>query len=249
VGALEEAGLDAVWVGESYGLDAISAMGALAYATRRVEICSGILNLYGRTPATTAMSMAGVDALSGGRAVLGLGASGPQAVEGWHGVPYDAPLGRAREIIDICRAIWRRERVSHSGPRYQLPAAGGCGRGKPLRLISEPVRPRIPVFLAALGPQNVALASEVAEGWLPVFFWPERVPQVWGPALRAGQERRDPALGPLQVATRVALGIGLADPDSALAQERATVARYVGSQGARGRELLLHAAGPVRVPR
>ena len=122
---LEKAGLDMVWVAEAYGFDGVSFMGYLAAVTERVEIAAGILPIYTRTPTLLAMSAAGVDALSDGRCVLGLGASGPQVIEGWHGVPYDRPLQRTREIIDICRAVWRRERVSYDGKAYQLWAIAG----------------------------------------------------------------------------------------------------------------------------
>jgi F420-dependent oxidoreductase-like protein len=236
IAAYEAAGLDAVWVGESYGFDAVSAMGALAHATERVQIGSCVLGLYSRTPAMTAMSMAGVDALSGGRAVLGLGASGPQVVEGWHGVPFDSPVGRTREVIEICRAVWRRERVQHRGRHYELPlpADRGTGLGKPLKLINPPVRDRIPVFLAALGDRNLALTAEIADGWLPILFWPERVAQVFGPALDKGRERRDPELGPLEIVASAHLAIGDAAA-RVIDRQRAHLAHYIGGMGARDR--------------
>ncbi|MFJ8996185.1 LLM class F420-dependent oxidoreductase [Streptomyces sp. NPDC102279] len=233
--AYEAAGADTVWVGEGYGFDAVSTMGALAHATERVHIGSGILGLYNRTPTTTAMSMAGVDALSDGRAILGLGASGPQVVEGWHGVPYTAPIGRTREVVEICRAVWRRDRVEYAGRHYQLPlpVERGTGLGKPLKLIHQPVRDRIPVFLAALGEKNVALTAEIAEGWLPIFYWPERATEVFGPALARGLKRRDPELGPLQTVATGPLAIG-EGTEEALDQQRHNAARYFGGMGARG---------------
>src|SRR6202035_5932492 len=149
VADLERAGLDIVFVPEAYSYDAVSALGYLAASTERVELASGILQLYTRTPTLTAMTAAGLDYVSDGRFSLGLGASGPQVIEGWHGVPYDAPLGRTREIIEICRKVWARERLQHEGRYYQipLPPGQGTGLGKPLKLINHPVRDHIPVIL------------------------------------------------------------------------------------------------------
>src|SRR5919112_2094377 len=167
---LESAGLDLATVAEVYTFDAVSQLGYLAAKTDTLELMSAILQVYSRTPALTAMTAAGLDHVSGGRFTLGLGASGPQVVEGWHGVPYDAPLQRTREIVEICRQVWRRERLAHEGKKYTvpLPAEQGTGLGKPLKLINTPVRERIPVLLAALGPKNVELAAEIAEVWEPI---------------------------------------------------------------------------------
>src|SRR6266481_1263208 len=148
VADLERAGLDMVWVAEPYGFDAPTMLGFLAASTRTVQLAAGILPIYSRTPALTAMTAAGLDRLSGGRAVLGLGASGPQVIEGWHGVPYDKPLARTREIVEICRSVWRREVVQHQGIyNLPLPPGQGTGLGKPLKLINHPVRERIPIWL------------------------------------------------------------------------------------------------------
>ena len=162
---LEEIGLDAVSVAELYSFDAVSRLGYLAARTSRLHIESGIVQIYARTPSLTAMTAAGLDYVSDGRFVLGMGASGPQVIEGFHGIRYDAPLGRTREIVDICRQVWRREKLEHHGKHYTipLPADEGTGLGKPLKLINHPVRDRIPVMLAALGPKNVALTAEIAE--------------------------------------------------------------------------------------
>ncbi|HEV7888509.1 MAG TPA: LLM class flavin-dependent oxidoreductase, partial [Acidimicrobiales bacterium] len=140
--ALEKAGLDIAWVAEAYGADAVSLMGYLAAKTETVQIASGILPIYSRTPTLLAQTAAGIDLLSDGRCILGLGASGPQVIEGWHGVPYDKPLGRTAEIIDICRQVWRREVVTHDGPSYTipLPEGQGTGLGKALKMIVHPVR-------------------------------------------------------------------------------------------------------------
>ena len=183
----ERAGLDIVWVPEAYSFDAVSQLGFLAARTSRLEIAAGILQIYTRTPSLTAMTAAGLDFVSGGRFTLGLGASNPQVVEGFHGVRYDAPVARTREIVEICRQVWRRERVEHDGRHYRipLPAGEGTGLGKPLKLINHPVRERIPIALAALGPRNVALAAEIAEGWLPILYVPERAGALWGAAAGA----------------------------------------------------------------
>ena len=189
--ALEKAGLDAVWVPEAYSFDAVTVMGFLAARTQTVEIGSGILPVYTRTPTLLAMTAAGLDALTGGRAVLGLGASGPQVIEGFHGVEYDAPLGRTRETIEICRQVWRREKVDFHGKYYDvpLPEGQGTGLGKSLKLINHPVRSDIPILVASLGDKNVEMTAELANQWLPIWFWPERSRQVWGDALDAGMEK------------------------------------------------------------
>ncbi|CAG7085893.1 LLM class F420-dependent oxidoreductase [Mycobacterium avium subsp. paratuberculosis] len=176
VADLENAGLDIVFVPEAYSFDAVSALGYLAASTQRVELASGILQLYTRTPTLTAMTAAGLDYVSDGRFTLGLGASGPQVIEGFHGVPYDAPIGRTREVIEICRQVWRREPVQHRGKHYTipLPADRGTGLGKPLKLINSPVRERIPILVAALGPKNVEMAAEIAEGWHRSSICPRR---------------------------------------------------------------------------
>jgi F420-dependent oxidoreductase-like protein len=233
---LESAGLDLATVAEVYTFDAVSQLGYLAAVTDRVELMSGIFPIYSRTPALTAMTAAGLDFVSDGRFTLGLGASGPQVIEGWHGVPYDAPLQRTREVVEICRQVWRRERLVHEGPKYTvpLPAEQGTGLGKPLKLINTPVRDRIPVMLAALGPKNVELAAEIAEAWEPIFFMPERAGSVWGDSLTAGKAKRDPALGDLQIVVGVPVAIG-DDVEPMLDLVRPQLALYIGGMGARGR--------------
>jgi len=238
VADLERAGLDVAWVAEAYSYDAVSYMGYLAAKTERVQIGAGILPLYTRTPSLIAMTAAGVDALSGGRCVLGLGASGPQVIEGFHGVRYDKPLARTREIVDICRQVWKREgKLVHDGPLYHvpLPADQGTGLGKPLKLINHPVRPAIPIYVAALGEKNVELTAEIADGWLPLFFLPEKAQEVFGPSLAAGTAARDPALGPLEICAGGMVAIGdEADVAPILDFARPMVALYVGGMGARG---------------
>lgn len=232
----EKAGLDIVFVPEAYSFDAVSQLGYIAARTERLEIASGILQIFTRTPSLTAMTAAGLDYVSDGRFTLGLGASGPQVIEGFHGVRYDAPIGRTREVIEICRQVWRRDRVEHLGKHYRipLPAAEGTGLGKPLKLINHPVRERVPIFLAAIGPKNVELCAELAEGWQPIFYMPEKAQEVWGDALAAGRAVRDPLLPPLDTVVHVSVAIG--DDVEALAEvTRPQVALYVGGMGARGK--------------
>jgi F420-dependent oxidoreductase-like protein len=234
----EKAGLDIVFVPEAYSYDAVSQLGYLAARTERLQLASGILQIYSRTPTLTAMTAAGLDYVSGGRFVLGIGASGPQVIEGWHGVPYDAPLGRTREIIEICRSVWRRERLEHQGRHYQipLPPGQGTGLGKPLKLINHPVRDRIPIVVAALGPRNVAMAAELAEGWEPIFYFPERAARAWAGPLAAGTARRDPSLPPLDVIAQAGLAIGEGSDMAGLRDlSRPMLALYIGGMGARGR--------------
>ena len=235
----EKAGLDLVWVAEAYGLDSPSLMGYLAASTERVEIGSAILPIYSRTPTLIAMTAAGLDTLSDGRFNLGLGASGPQVIEGWHGVPFDAPLGRTREIVEICRDVWARQApLVHEGAHYQmpLPTDRGTGLGKALKIIAHPVRPQIPVWLAALGEKNVAMAAEIAEGWIPMLFLPEKAKDVWGASLDAGLARRSPERGPLQITVGGLLAIGEGEDVTRLRDlGRPTLALYVGGMGAKGR--------------
>jgi len=230
----ERGGLDIVFVPEAYSFDAVSQLGFIAARTTRLEIASGILPIYSRTPALTAMTAAGLDFVSDGRFTLGLGTSGPQVIEGWHGVPYDAPVGRTRELVEICRLVWRRDRLDYQGKHYTLPYAGGTGLGKPLKLINHPVRERIPIVIAALGPKNVALAAEVAEGWQPIFYFPEKAAIAWDAPLAEGKARRDPALGTLDVIASAPLAIG--DDVTGLRDlTRPVFALYIGGMGARGR--------------
>ena len=230
----EKAGLQVVFVPEAYSFDAVSQLGFIAARTQRLEIASGILPIYSRTPALTAMTAAGLDYVSGGRFTLGLGTSGPQVIEGWHGVRYDAPVGRTRELIEICRMVWRRERLDYHGKHYTLPYAGGTGLGKPLKLINHPVRERIPIVIAALGPKNVELAAELAEGWQPIFYFPEKAALTWAAPLREGAAKRDPLLPPLDVIAAAPLAVG-EDVTALRDLLRPMFALYVGGMGARGK--------------
>jgi len=230
--AFEGAGIDAVWLGESYGYDAVSALGAIAHATSRIQVGPGIIPLYSRTPALIAQTAAGLDAISGGRAALGLGASGPAVIEGWHGVPYDAPVGRTREIIEICRTVWKRERLEHRG-RYEIPLVNEAAPRRPLKLIATPPREQIPIYVAALGDRNVALAAEIADGWLPTFFWPDKCELVWGRSLARGGSKRSADLAPLEIVTAASLAVG-DDVAAYVDEQRPFVAHYVGGMGPRG---------------
>ena len=233
---LEKIGVDIALVAEAYSYDAISQLGFLAARTSTIELGTGVVPIYIRTPTLLAMTVAGLDYVSDGRFRLGIGTSGPQVMEGFHGVPFDAPLGRTREVVDICRQVWRREKVQYDGKHYQvpLPADKGTGLGKPLRLINHPVRDRIPITIAALGPKNVELTAEIAEGWQPVFFQPDKADGVWGDALRAGFARRDPSLGPLDIMVSAPLAIG-DDVDDRLSWAKPQLALYIGGMGARGK--------------
>lgn len=232
---MEKAGLDVVWVPEAYSFDGVSAMGYLAAKTDKITIASGILNIYSRTPTLMAMTAAGIDSLSEGRCMLGLGASGPQVIEGFHGVPYDAPMTRMREVIEICRKVWKREeKLTHDGRKYQipLPAGSGTGLGKPLKIINHPYREDIPIALATLGEKSVAMTAEIADAWLPAFYMAEGADMVWGDALKAGYAKRDMSLPPLDIYAggAVAIGEGL---ESYRDMSRPAIALYVGGMGAK----------------
>jgi F420-dependent oxidoreductase-like protein len=243
----EKAGVELFTVAELYGLDAVSRLGYLAAHTTRAHLASGILQLYTRTPTMLAMSAAGLDEVSDGRFELGVGVSGPQVIEGFHGVPYDAPVGRTRETIEICRLVWRREApLEYRGRYFQVPLpageGAGTGLGKPLKMIDHPLRSNIPITVAAIGPRNVTLTAELAEGWVPPFFVAEKAADVWGAALRDGYARRDPALGPLDLHVGASVAIGdnvthLRDLD------RPQRALYIGGMGARGRNFYNDLAG------
>ena len=232
---MEKAGLDVVWVPEAYSFDGVSAMGYIAAKTEKVTIASGILNVYSRTPALMAMTAAGIDALSEGRCMLGLGASGPQVIEGFHGLPYDAPMTRLRETIEICRNIWLREdKLQYQGKKYQipLPREQGTGLGIPLKIINHPYREEIPIALATLGEKSVEMTAELADAWLPAFYMAEGADSVWGEALKKGNAKRDPGRPPLDIYAggAVAIGDGL---ESYRDMSRPGIALYVGGMGAK----------------
>jgi F420-dependent oxidoreductase-like protein len=232
--AFEKAGADVVEVAEAYSFDAVSRLGYLAAVTTKITLASGILPLYSRTPTLLAMTAAGLDSVSGGRFELGIGTSGPQVIEGFHGVPFATPLAHVRETVEICRSVWRRERVEHTGRAYTipLPADQGTGLGKPLKIINTLVRESIPIAIASLAPKAVAQTAEIADGWLPLFYYPEKAHLAWGDALAAGKALRDSSLGPLDTIVSVPLFIG-DHVDPFLEAYRHRIALYVGGMGAR----------------
>ena len=239
VAQLEKAGIDVVWVAEAYGFDSPTLMGYLAARTETVEIGSAILNVFSRTPGTLLQTAAGLDNVSGGRAVLGLGASGPQVIEGWHGVPYAKPLARTAEIVDLVRRGLRREVLTNQGT-FTLPLdeehGAVTGLGKPLKLLNHPERDSIPIWIAALGPKSVEQAATIADGWIPHLFHPEKAHQVWGEALATGRAQRSPELGPLQVTAGGMVAIGEGEDTKALLDfARPVFALYVGGMGAKGK--------------
>jgi F420-dependent oxidoreductase-like protein len=235
IAELEALGLDTVMVAEGYAFDAVSQLGYLAACTHRAELISGILPIFSRTPPLTAMTAAGLDYVSGGRFTLGIGTSGPQVIEGFHGVRFDAPVQRTREVVEICREIWQRKPVTYSGKHYSLPLPPdqGTGLGKPLKLINYPLRADIPISIASIGPKNVELTAEIAQAWQPIFLLPDLVDEVFGGSIAAGAAKRDPSLGQLQILNSVPVAIG-EDADELLDLARPRIALYVGGMGARG---------------
>ena len=237
VAALEKAGLDTVWIAEAYGFDSPTLMGYLAAKTETIEIGAAILNIYSRTPGTLIQTAAGLDNVSGGRAIIGLGASGPQVIEGWHGLPYEKPLGRTREVIDLMRRGLRREVLTNEGIiNLPLPAGQGTGLGKPLKILTHPERSSVPIYVAALGEKSVEQTAAIADGWLPILFVPEKAGSVWGDALARGAARRSADLGTLEIAAGGMCAIGEGPETKELLEfARPMVALYVGGMGARGK--------------
>jgi F420-dependent oxidoreductase-like protein len=221
----ERLGYDSAWAAEAWGTDAVTVLSWLAATTSTIKVGSAIMQIPGRTPANTAMTAATLDLLSGGRFVLGLGTSGPQVVEGWHGQPWGKPLTKTREYVEIVRAALRRETVEFHGDQYEIPYSGAdaTGLGKPLKLMLRPLRDSIPIYLAALSPKNVRLAFEIADGWMPIFFSPERAPLAFGYEPREGFE----------IVPTVHV-IVTDDVDAARDALRPMLALYIGGMGARG---------------
>jgi len=222
-------GLSVVWAAEAYGSDSPTMLAWIAGQTSRIDVGAAVMQIPARTPATTAMTAATIDSLSGGRFRLGLGVSGPQVSEGWHGVPFASPLGRTREYVDIVRMALAREPVSYHGKHYELPLAGGAG--KALRLTLHPVREHIPIYLAAIGPKNLELTGEIADGWLAIFFAPEFADELLSP-IRAGCARAGKSLDGFDVVAHAPLVIG-DDIDACAALVRWYAALYVGGMGSR----------------
>lgn len=246
---LERAGASAVWVSEAYSVDAVSRVGYLAATTQAMEIGIGILNVYSRTAAAIAQTAAGCDLVSRGRFILGLGASGPQVVEGFHGIPYEQPVRRIREYIDITRMALQRDKLEYQGATVQLPLPEeeGTGLGKPLKLINHPVRSQVPIWWAAMMPLAVRTTARMADGWIPAHYLPDAIDQVWGDDLARGRADRPPELGPLDISmsAMVALGDDLvgAEADRFLDQDRAHTALYWGGMGAREKNFYHTVAG------
>ncbi|WP_018658520.1 LLM class F420-dependent oxidoreductase [Actinomadura flavalba] len=234
--AAERLGYDAVFTAEAYGSDAFTPLAWYAARTSRIRLGTAVAQLSARTPAATAMQALTLDALSGGRVILGVGASGPQVVEGWYGVPFPKPLARTREYIDIMRRIWRREEpVTAPGPHYPLPYPGGAGLGKPLKSIVHPVRPEIPVYLGAEGPKNIALAAEVAQGWLPLFVDPAQIDALFGASLTGRPDDFEIAATVTTIVTD--------DLPAALEFAKIPLAFYIGGMGAKDRNFHLDLIG------
>ncbi|EIE99079.1 LLM class F420-dependent oxidoreductase [Saccharomonospora glauca] len=222
-------GYSVVWVAEAYGSDAATVLAWIAAQTSSIDVGSAVFQIPARTPAATAMTAATLDTLSGGRFRLGLGVSGPQVSEGWHGVRFTAPLGRTREYVDIVRAALRREKVRYEGKHFQLPLPDGPG--KALALTVHPVREHIPTYLAAIGPKNLELTGEIADGWLPVFFSPEHAPAQLD-HLRAGAAKAGRTLTDFDIAPSVPLVPG-EDWKTCADSVRAYAALYLGGMGSR----------------
>ncbi|MGH9823048.1 MAG: LLM class F420-dependent oxidoreductase [Blastocatellia bacterium] len=232
----ERLGYHSLWTAEAYGSDAVTPLTWLAAKTTRIKVGTAIMQMPARTPAMTAMTAATLDLLSGGRFLLGIGASGPQVVEGWHGVPYGKPIARAREYVEIVRTILKRERpLEHHGEHYDIPVQGGTGLGKPLKLIIHPLRSDLPIYLAAIGPKNVSLAAEIADGWMPVFFSPYRF-KIFKTSIDEGFALRteDRKGKDFDIAPSVHVAIG-DDLDSCRMQVKPFLALYIGGMGARGK--------------
>jgi F420-dependent oxidoreductase-like protein len=212
----------------------------VAAKTEKIKVGTAIMQMTDRAPVVTAMTAATIDLLTGGRMLAGIGASGPQVVEGWHGLAYGKPVTRAREYVEIMRAVWKRDQpLEHHGEHYDIPCSGGSGLGKPLKLIIHPFRSNIPIYLAAIGPKNVALAAEIADGWLPIFFSPERmsVYREWldeGFAKAGGKEDFD-------IAPTVMIKMG-DDVNACRMAVKPSLALYIGGMGARDKNFYFNIA-------
>lgn len=233
VATAEDLRFDSVWTAEAYGSDALSPLAWLGSQTTRLRLGTAIMQMSARTPTATAMAAMTMDHLTGGRFVLGIGVSGPQVVEGWYGQPYPKPLARTREYVMVLRQAMRRDVVTFSGEHYQMPFPGGAGLGKPLRSTLHPVRPRIPIMLAAEGPRNVALSAEIADGWIPLFYSPYD-DQQHRKSLQDGFSRRTDGTTQedFEIACMVSVEID-DDIEKAADRVRPMLALYVGGMGAR----------------
>jgi len=217
-------GYESVWVPEAYGYDAFTMLTLLATRTTTIQLATGIVNVFSRSPALLAQTVAALDDISSGRAILGLGTSGPQVITGWHGIPFDKPLQRVRETVEVVRTVLRRDRLRHQGAVFTMTAG--------LKLITHPPRPAVPIALASITEAGAALAAEVADRWMPTLFDPEAAPGLFAAALGRGAARRDPGLGPLLTCPTVQVCI---DDDIAAARDqlRPGLALYIGGMGTR----------------
>ncbi len=229
-------GVYSVWTAEAYGSDAVSPLAWLGALTQRIHLGTAIMQMPGRTPANAAMTAMTLNQLSGGRFLMGLGLSGPQVVEGWHGVSYAQPLLRTREYVAIVRDIFRRERpLTFEGRHYQIPYRGddATGLGKPLKSTLK-ADPNIPIYLAAIGPKNVELAAEIADGWLPIFFAPEQYDAAYKAHIDAGLAKAGKSIDQFDIAPTVSVVIN-DNLDIAYNMLRPMLALYIGGMGARGK--------------
>ena len=234
----ENLGIDIVWSAEAYGSDAITPLAWIGAKTTKIKLGTAIMQMPARTPAMTAMTAITLDQLSGGRAVLGLGVSGPQVVEGWHGVAYGKPLQKTREYVDIVKTIFnRQERLSFDGKNYQIPYQGedATGLGKPLKSIIHG-RADLPIYLAAIGPKNVSLAAEIADGWLPIFFSPENYSRVFKESVEAGFAKAGSgkSIHDFDIAPSVSVVVG-DDLEACRNTVKPLLALYIGGMGAKGK--------------
>jgi F420-dependent oxidoreductase-like protein len=232
VKAAEDVGFDSVWTAESYGSDVFTPLAWVGAHTSRIKLGTGLCQISARTPVATAMTALTLDRLSGGRMILGLGVSGPQVVEGWYGVPFPKPLARTRDYVQVLRDVWRREGpVTNGGEHYPLPFPGGTGLGKPLKANCHPLRPDIPVYLGAEGPKNVELSTEIADGWLPIFFHAEHGPQMYADALAAAKPG-------FEIACPVTVVVD-DDVQAAIDIVKWYLGFYIGGMGAKGKNFHL----------
>lgn len=237
---VERLGFDSAWTAESWGSDAISPLAWWGAATSTIRLGTNLVQISARTPAATAMAAITIDHLSGGRFILGLGVSGPQVVEGWYGQRFTRPLARTREYVGIVRRVLaREERLTNTGPEYPIPAVDGLGLGKPLNVMTHPLRADLPIFLGAEGPKNVALAAELADGWFPIFYAP-RHEELYAPFLAEGFGRMGARRSPDNFEILPTVNVAI-DDDLARAYDslRPTLALYVGGMGAK--EMNFHA--------
>ncbi|WP_420641012.1 LLM class F420-dependent oxidoreductase [Candidatus Leptofilum sp.] len=246
VKAADDLGVYAIWTAEAYGSDAVSPLAWLGAQTQNIKLGTAIMQMPGRTPANAAMTAMTMNQLSNGRFLMGLGLSGPQVVEGWHGVSYKRPLTRTREYVKIVRDIFKREApVTHNGKLYQIPYRGddATGLGKPLKSTLE-AQPDIPIYLAAIGPQNVQLTAEIADGWLPIFFSPSKYDEIYKPQIEAGFAKAggDKSINNFDIAPTVSVVIQ-DDVEVAYNMLRPMLALYIGGMGAKGKNFYTDLAG------